>query len=282
LFDPQIDALRGLFEALLDLEKSMKLENQRPVLVLRDSLPLRRAAFQRLLHDWANDSNIEIRAIGDPLSPGTAPELQEHSPAPTLQIIVLGGMRVEDPAVLDQISQHRRLWSDVPLALISDSEDRGEVTAAFREGARGFIPTALEPDLVVQALGFILAGGTFFPPNVLGRPGRDGAEAQNRKNPPAHSLTPRQLDVLALLREGKSNKLIARDLSMCESTVKVHVRQIMRKLGAANRTQAALTGIGVVEARYTDATSRIVSDDADRSRRSSDLSVVLPQHSRAR
>jgi DNA-binding NarL/FixJ family response regulator len=58
-------------------------------------------------------------------------------------------------------------------------------------------------------------------------------------------LTPRQLEVLDRLREGKPNKLIARDLNMTEATVKVHVRQIMRKLGAANRTQAVLCAVGI-------------------------------------
>jgi DNA-binding NarL/FixJ family response regulator len=58
-------------------------------------------------------------------------------------------------------------------------------------------------------------------------------------------LTPRQLEVLGRLREGKPNKLIARDLNMTEATVKVHVRQIMRKLGATNRTQAVLCASGL-------------------------------------
>jgi DNA-binding NarL/FixJ family response regulator len=269
------------FRAPLKLEGTMTFENTRPSVILRDALPLRRAAFHSLLLNWAVENNIEIVATGDAIS-GKTHQREELSSAPRLQIIVLGGIRVEDPAVLGQISQHRRLWPEVPVAVISDIEDRGEVAAAFREGARGFIPTALEPNLVMQALGFILAGGTFFPPNVLDRPGRDGAEVQNRRPPAAHSLTPRQLDVLALLREGKSNKLIARDLAMCESTVKVHVRQIMRKLGAANRTQAALTGISVVEARTGDGSSRSAPDNADRSRESTGLSVVLPQQSRAR
>lgn len=259
----------------------MGFEKARPLIVLRDSLALRRAAFHGLLREWASENGLEIRATGEPPKPGAELLPEERSVAPVLEIIVLGGTRVEDPGVLSQISQHRRQWPDVPLALISDHEDRGEVTAAFREGARGFVPTALEPDLVVQAFGFILAGGTFFPPNVLDRPGRDGAEAQRQELLSAHALTPRQLDVLALLREGKSNKLIARDLAMCESTVKVHVRQIMRKLGAANRTQAALTGIGIAAAR-SDGHSESAPADADRSRETSRPALVLTQPARAR
>jgi len=255
-------------------------ENSRPFIVLRDSLALRRAAFCGLLIPWANENNLEI------LATGTALEPEERSVDPALVILVLGGTRVEDHGARAQILQQRRLWPDVPMALISDLEDRSEVSAAFREGARGFIPTTLAPDRAIQALGFILAGGTFFPPNVLERSGRersnvDGAERQGHENLTAHSLTPRQLDVLALLREGKSNKLIARDLSMCESTVKVHVRQIMRKLGAANRTQAALSGIGMPRSRSGDGRSERSVSDSDR-RSEASPALLLTQPLRAR
>jgi DNA-binding NarL/FixJ family response regulator len=259
----------------------MRFENSRPQIVLRDARALRCAAFHALLREWANENSFEVVATCDGPGPGATISLDERLPAPALQIIVLGGVRVEDPGTVRQISQLRRLWPEVPLALISDIEDRGEVAAAFREGARGFIPTGLEPDLVLQALGFILAGGTFFPPNVLDRPGRDDADAQKREYP-AHALTPRQLDVLALLREGKSNKLIARDLSMCESTVKVHVRQIMRKLGAANRTQAALTGIGISPARPDDPRSESATADVDGAEEAPRSALTRSQPARAR
>jgi len=148
----------------------------------------------------------------------------------------------------------------VPVAMVSDHEDRGEVMAAFRAGVRGFVPSTLEPELALQALTFVLGGGTFFPPQVLDRPSRDVSQGA-RQGGAVHTLTPRQLDVLALLREGKSNKLIARELAMCESTVKVHVRQIMRKLGAANRTQAALNGIGALDLSPNAEPERVVVAD---------------------
>jgi DNA-binding NarL/FixJ family response regulator len=59
------------------------------------------------------------------------------------------------------------------------------------------------------------------------------------------SFSPRQLQVLELLKEGKQNKIIAYELGMCESTVKVHIRQIMRKLKARNRTQVVLLTQGI-------------------------------------
>ncbi len=138
----------------------------------------------------------------------------------------------------------------MPLALISDHKDRAEVTAALRHGVCGFFPSSLEPGLARYAFGFVLAGGTYFPPLILKQLSIGGAEVDSREGDLTVSLTPRQLDVLAVLREGKSNKLIARDLLLSEATVKVHVRQIMRKLGAVNRTQAALTGYDAANASY--------------------------------
>lgn len=213
-------------------------DDPRKFVMLSDALTLRRAAYVSLLDPWATSNKIEIRAEDE----GPASRV-DHDRHMALEILVLGAARIDDPAVQAQLLHRRRTRPDVPLALVSDYEDRAEVTAAFRQGARGFVPSSLEPDLAREAFGFILAGGTFFPPHILDRPAGDGGQAKGRGSGQAVSLTPRQLDVLALLREGKSNKLIARDLSMCESTVKVHVRQIMRKLGAANRTQAALSRI---------------------------------------
>jgi len=209
---------------------------------LRDMQPLRRAAFHTLVEPWAKDNLVEISS--DSLANAAASRGKD---APVLLLLILGAARIDDPAIQSCLKSYRALWPDVPVTMISDHEDRGEVMAAFRAGIRGFVPSTLEPDLALQALTFILGGGTFFPPHVLDRPSRDSAQADTRQGGAVHSLTPRQLDVLALLREGKSNKLIARELSMCESTVKVHVRQIMRKLGAANRTQAALNGIGALD-----------------------------------
>ena len=216
--------------------------DSRSWIALRDSQTLRRAAFNSLIASWAGENNIDVSS-GCLINPPSLENLAD----PVLLVLVLGSARIDDPVIQLQLSKARAQWPDVPVAVVSEHEDRAEVMAAFRAGVRGYIPSMLEPELALQALSFVLGGGTFFPPQVLDRPSRDGAHSASRPGAAVHTLTPRQLDVLALLREGKSNKLIARQLAMCESTVKVHVRQIMRKLGAANRTQAALSGIGALD-----------------------------------
>jgi len=134
-----------------------------------------------------------------------------------------------------------------PVIVLSDCEEAEEVVAAFSEGVQGYIPTSLAPSLVLHAIRIVLAGGTFFPADALVRarrllrpeiecaPRTDHVTIKHREQWP-----PRQLEVLHLLVQGKANKEIAQILGIEEGTVKVHLRQIMRKLGVTNRTQAAI------------------------------------------
>jgi len=107
---------------------------------------------------------------------------------------------------------------------------------------RGYIPTSGDAEVAFAALRLINAGGTYIPAQErtsgTGKLGI-GAESQRSRLSDELDLTPRELSVLDLLREGKPNKLIAAGLNMEEGTVKVHVRNILKKLHAANRTHAA-------------------------------------------
>lgn len=131
-----------------------------------------------------------------------------------------------------------------PIIVLSDRLDVNEVTGALRAGARGYIPTSWSLSAVVQALKHVEAGNIHVPAEAIShmfalaqdrRPSGNGA-ARRRNG----RFTPRQLEVLHLLRQGKPNKIIAYELKMQESTVKVHVREIMKKLKVTNRTEAAL------------------------------------------
>jgi DNA-binding NarL/FixJ family response regulator len=198
-------------------------------------------------------------------------------------VLNVGGASVREQEWQVWIKCIRAAVPDVPLAILSDREDRNEILAAFREGVTGFIATSFDPPLAFEALSFLLHGGSFFPLTALieeshaWRPedasivmAPDGGEATTApftawQAPERHAevtaeaehqrslLTPRQNEVLKHLREGKSNKLIARELKMTEATVKVHVRQIMRKVGAVNRTQAVLRAASLSNAASQDA-----------------------------
>jgi DNA-binding NarL/FixJ family response regulator len=127
--------------------------------------------------------------------------------------------------------------------VLADREDVAEVNRALAHGVRGYIPTSVECGVAVAALRLISAGGTFVPPDALrattAKPD-DQPEGERQRRSDGPDLTPRELSVIDLLREGKPNKLIGRELEMQESTVKVHVRNILKKLNARNRTHAAL------------------------------------------
>jgi DNA-binding NarL/FixJ family response regulator len=126
--------------------------------------------------------------------------------------------------------------------VLADREDVAEVNRALAHGVRGYIPTSVECGVAVAALRLISAGGTFVPADGLrstAAKGDDQPEGERQRRSGGRDLTPRELSVIDLLREGKPNKLIAARLDMQESTVKVHVRNILKKLNATNRTHAA-------------------------------------------
>jgi DNA-binding NarL/FixJ family response regulator len=139
--------------------------------------------------------------------------------------------------------------------LLSDKNDVDHINQALTHGARGYIPTSVECEVAFAALRLISAGGTFVPAGALRSTAAnadDQPEDERQKRSGKLDLTPRELLVIDLLRKGKPNKLIARELDMQESTVKVHVRNILRKLNAANRTHAAFVA------------NRLLGQDAER------------------
>jgi DNA-binding NarL/FixJ family response regulator len=93
--------------------------------------------------------------------------------------------------------------------------------------------------MLVSALGLVVAGGTFVPKEYLLSQGAAERSMMKERLPTHGRLTARERDVLALLKQGKPNKLIAHELNVSESTVKVHVRNTMRKTGTTNRTEVA-------------------------------------------
>lgn len=125
-----------------------------------------------------------------------------------------------------------------PILVTADCEEPERARLILRSGAQGFLPMSLNLKVLLAALERLRAGGTYVPlvlsEPVVSRVRREVAEG------PWQALTRRQRDVLALIAEGRSNKLIADALNMSESTVKAHVKQIIKRLNVVNRTQAAL------------------------------------------
>jgi DNA-binding NarL/FixJ family response regulator len=175
----------------------------------------------------------------------------------------VGGASVGDHKHVKRIRSLLRARSaDVPLVVFSDSNDRKEVLSALKAGAQGYLHAGTDLHLAQQALSFILEGGSYFPTSKA-RQGRRPPTLQDVSGAPTEliavrepannaapssavpawtnmDLTARQKAVLERLSRGDSNKAIARRLGIREGTIKVYVRQIMRKLGVTNRTQVAI------------------------------------------
>ncbi|WP_082012304.1 response regulator transcription factor [Belnapia sp. F-4-1] len=216
-------------------------------ILLVDPSPLRREGLRRLLEDVkADGAGYGFSVLGAIAS------LDQAAPDSSVGLVVLNSVvpASAPQGLAHSIQQAQALCPGAPIVVLSDRDEAAEVVAALRAGACGFITADMDPNLVFYALNFIAHGGVYFPPQaLLARfDGPDEAEPRAAPGPPLigeldiglTSLTARQKRVLQLLRQGQSNKRIAIELHMCESTVKVHVREIMRKLKVANRTQAAL------------------------------------------
>jgi len=217
-----------------------------PIVVLIDDKSLRRTVVECFLGPWiqGRSAHLMVASTAEQLPCGTLS-------SSTMIVWNVGSLRCSDPAMRQDTEALVRLAEGTPVALLSDSTDRTDVVAAFECGVHGYLPSSTTPQVALEALAFVMAGGQYFPPEaLLGGTATAGAEPPrpNDGRKRAEGLTIRQLEVLRLLRKGKPNKVIARELNLQEATVKVHVRQIMRRLGVSNRTQAALVNLPDLEA----------------------------------
>jgi len=134
-------------------------------------------------------------------------------------------------AVLDHLLQNHPL---LPIVVLSASENRADMQRALDRGAMGFIQKSATAPVMLSALRLVLSGGVYVPPAMVQSDSGSGSDT-TRGEP---GLTPRQLDVLARIIEGKPNKIIAAELGLSIATVKAHVTATFKALKVTNRTQA--------------------------------------------
>ena len=258
---------------------------------LVDAMAFRRARAESFLNPWARNESVELISL-DPDEAHT--RLVERAVCDML-IYSVGAPSPQE--VFTEIQVLHTLRRGAALAIVSDDENPTTVLAAIRCGAQGYFSNSMPPDLALQALSFVLHGGTYFPPTAIlasqtlntpapieyRQPDLSqeqpflGPEQQTQAPPlgpedglyeqqsslfddkavsvprdqgfngarHAPEFTERQYAVLVCLCQGDPNKVIGRKLGMTETTVKVHVREIMRKLGVSNRTQVAIAAAHV-------------------------------------
>jgi DNA-binding NarL/FixJ family response regulator len=240
-------------------------EKEKSTVIIIDEMEIRRSGVVSLLGAWAESGGLRLTSVGlDEAVPAI-----ESGEGVCMIVFNAGGDPITSGNTINYLEQLRAQVPDIPLVIMSDHLRAEDIAAALQTGAMGYVHTGSVLELAMRALSFIIKGGSYFPISVLRElqrraanhngPGGDRSNGKNGLLPRGlmiksgasdarpiniddrtRSLTPRQAAVLECLCHGDSNKLIARRLSVSETTVKVHVRQIMRKLGAANRTQAAV------------------------------------------
>jgi DNA-binding NarL/FixJ family response regulator len=142
---------------------------------------------------------------------------------------------------LDGLRRLRLAAPDLPLVVVSSDDDPSTVLACIDRGAMGYIPKSASGDVLVQALRAVLSGQAWLPPQALQALPR--APASSQPTLEALGLTPRQADVLRLILQGLSTKLICRALDLSEGTVKTHTAAVMRALNVTTRTQAVVAAL---------------------------------------
>jgi two-component system nitrate/nitrite response regulator NarL len=130
--------------------------------------------------------------------------------------------------------------------MLTVSEDEGDLADALRAGAQGYVLKTIEGDALLQAIERCMDGESVISPEMTSklvtafRAAAEPAPAEPPQEDRLAALSPREHEILRLIARGASNKLIARELDIAETTVKIHVQHILRKLGLSSRVQAAV------------------------------------------
>jgi len=159
--------------------------------------------------------------------------------------IILLDLRMPDMTGLEVLKTLRDDKVTIPVVILTTSNEESDLIKALRSGAQGYLLKDTEPDELVGALRDIEKGK-----NVVARDLTDAlARMVQGETPieddkgPFSELTPREREILCLLADGQSNKLIARNLGISDGTVKLHVKAILRKLGIHSRVEAAVIAV---------------------------------------
>jgi DNA-binding NarL/FixJ family response regulator len=175
---------------------------------------------------------------------------------PDINLILLD-LTLPDRDGLSVLTELRDRYPTISVVVLSALQDRANVQKVLDLGAAGFIPKSARREVMLSALQLVFAGSVYIPPEILAPEGfAEAAPSQQYESRPSENrpsenrpivsladlkLSDRQQDVLALMMQGNSNKVICRTLNLAEPTVKNHVTAILRALKVSNRTEAVIT-----------------------------------------
>lgn len=163
--------------------------------------------------------------------------------------ITLLDMRMPEMSGLEVLSGLQAIGYKRPIVMLTTSNKEEDLLQCLKGGARGYLLKDMEPSELVLALRDIMAGKTVVAPEMAGilalmiQSESSETEIQAPESSPFADLTPREEEILCLLAEGQSNKVIAKNLGISDGTVKLHVKSILRKLELHSRVEAAVMAV---------------------------------------
>ncbi|MGK9170245.1 response regulator transcription factor [Inquilinus limosus] len=163
----------------------------------------------------------------------------EIHPQVSALLFGIGCKQADTPELAQDLQALAAEFPQMPTIVIGDIETPAHVVQVLAYGVRGYIPTSVDLNIAIEAIRLAQAGGIFVPAKCLVQSIRQGHAQPMASHPLSGLFTKQQAAVADALRRGKANKVIAYELNLAESTVKVHIRNIMRKVQARNRTEVA-------------------------------------------
>jgi DNA-binding NarL/FixJ family response regulator len=166
--------------------------------------------------------------------------VEEH---PDISLILLD-IKLPDRDGFSVLRELRDRYATIAIIILSSSGDQEMVRRAFKLGALGFIPKTTEREVMLNAIELVLSGGIYIPSEILDHEDSTAPRLTNGSaicaSPKGLGLTDRQIEVLALLMKGKSNKVIAKTLNLAVPTVKNHITAVLKALLVTSRTEAVV------------------------------------------
>ncbi|MBT3520928.1 MAG: response regulator transcription factor [Gammaproteobacteria bacterium] len=203
--------------------------------IIIDDHTLFREGLQRLLTRHEIDVITSVSNGADGLKAITDNEVD----------IILLDLRMPDVSGIEVLKNIREIKKSLPVVMLTTSDDEKDLIEALRNGASGYLLKDMEPDDLVVALKDVLKGETIVAPNLVQILAKfhQGDDSEINISNLISTLTPRESEILELLAEGQSNKLIAKNLGISDGTVKLHVKSILRKLEIHSRVEAAVIAV---------------------------------------
>jgi len=212
-------------------------ENKKIKILVADDHCVVRDGIKMVIHNYFANAEVVEAEDGNKV-------LQAAKDNPDIDIFILD-YYMPNYKGAELLSALNNTYPDIPVIFISSAEEYELMKKTIDKGASGFIPKSTSPQIIIQAINLVLAGGTYIPKSLLESDQKNNSSQDKLKS----GLTSRQLEILNLIANGFTDKEIANKLDVSRHTVKAHSTSLRNLLGAKNRTMAVENArkLGIIE-----------------------------------